>query len=76
MYSAKLFTNGQSQAVRLPKACRFNEKEVYIKKIGESVILVPKHAVWDEFMDSLNMFTPDFMDERNQGELQQREDLF
>jgi len=35
METAKIFTNGRSQAVRLPKAFRFNGNEVYIKKTSE-----------------------------------------
>jgi hypothetical protein len=34
MNTAKLFKNGQSQAVRLPEDCRFTGSEVHIKKIG------------------------------------------
>ena len=42
MDSAKLFYNGRSQAVRLPKEFRFEGEEVYIKKIGSAVVLMPK----------------------------------
>ncbi|MBN2825500.1 MAG: AbrB/MazE/SpoVT family DNA-binding domain-containing protein, partial [Campylobacterales bacterium] len=50
--TAKLFQNGQSQAVRLPKEFRFEHlKEVTIKKMGSAVVLIPKSKalVWDEF---------------------------
>ncbi|MCL2519033.1 MAG: type II toxin-antitoxin system VapB family antitoxin [Oscillospiraceae bacterium] len=50
MDTAKLFTNGQSQAVRLPKDCRFFGNEVGIKKIGEIVLLFPKDNAWEEFL--------------------------
>ena len=41
--TAKLFQNGQSQAVRLPKKFRFdNIKEVCIKKINGMIVLIPK----------------------------------
>ena len=42
MKTAKLFKNGQSQAVRLPKEFRIIVNEVYIKKQGEAIILLPK----------------------------------
>jgi antitoxin VapB len=42
MDTAKIFTNGQSQAVRLPKAYRLTGKEKYITKIGNAIILHPK----------------------------------
>jgi antitoxin VapB len=42
--SAKVFVHGGSQAVRLPKAYRFDTKEVLIRKEGDAVILEPKPA--------------------------------
>ncbi|MFP3869982.1 MAG: antitoxin [Syntrophobacteria bacterium] len=55
---AKIFKNGRSQAVRLPKEFRFQEKEVRITKIGDKVILEPiKRTDWpDGFWDN---FAPD-----------------
>ena len=44
MKTATLFTNGRSQAVRLPKECRFSGKEVFIRKIEDVVVLFPKRA--------------------------------
>jgi len=41
MQTARIFNNGNSQAVRLPKEFRFDEDEVIIKKIGDMVILLP-----------------------------------
>jgi antitoxin VapB len=40
--TAKIFTTGRSQAVRLPKAYRFDTNEVFIEKVGNTVILRPK----------------------------------
>jgi len=42
MDTAKLFTTGGSQAVRLPKDYRFNGTEVFIRKEGKAVIIEPK----------------------------------
>lgn len=64
MTTAKLFKNGKSQAVRLPKEFSFKGKEVYIKKIGSNVLLVPKKDPWESLIKSLDMFTDDFMDKR------------
>ncbi len=53
--TAKLFQNGRSQAVRLPKAFRFAGSEVKIRKEGDKVILEPlersewPHGFWDVF---------------------------
>ncbi|NLF97609.1 MAG: AbrB/MazE/SpoVT family DNA-binding domain-containing protein, partial [Candidatus Riflebacteria bacterium] len=41
MKTAKIFQNGQSQAVRLPKEFRFKGKEVFVKKIGNAIMLLP-----------------------------------
>ena len=76
MQSAKLFINGRSQAVRLPKEFQFSGKDVLIQKIGDAVILFPRDKSWEVFLHGLNSFTEDFMDEgREQGKNQEREDL-
>ncbi len=78
MATAKLFQNGQSQAVRLPKEFRFeNSKEVFIKKINGMVVLIPKSdkTVWDTMFDNLDNFSDDFMQTRTEPK-QEREDLF
>jgi antitoxin VapB len=78
MTTAKLFQNGQSQAVRLPKEFRFeNAKEVFIKKINGMVVLIPKSdkSIWDKMYESLDAFSDDFMQTRVQPE-QEREELF
>jgi antitoxin VapB len=49
MTTAKVFPNGQSQAVRLPKEYRFSETEVGIIKLGEMVVLFPKDKNWEIF---------------------------
>ena len=76
--TAKLFKNGQSQAVRLPKEFRFeNQDEVFIKKIDDGVLLIPKNdkTIWDHMFDRLDEFSDDFMSERTQPK-QHREELF
>jgi antitoxin VapB len=66
MKTAKLFKNGQSQAVRLPKEFRFDGDEVFIKKVGSSVVLLPEKNSWDAVVESLERFTPEYMAERGQ----------
>jgi len=75
--TAKLFTNGRSQAVRLPKSCAFPGSEVLAKKVGDAVILLPATKSWDVFMDGLNGFTDDFMKDGRQQDTkpQKREPL-
>ena len=59
METAKLFENGKSQAVRLPKKCRFEGSEVFVRKVGSAVILFPKQQSWEIFLNGLNSFTDD-----------------
>ena len=61
MMTAKVFKNGRSQAIRLPKKCRFSLDEVVVNKIGDIVILLPKQNKWDSFMRAIDMFSDDFM---------------
>jgi len=66
MKTAKLFKNGDSQAVRLPKEFRFKGTEVFLRKIGDAVVMLPKTKSWKTLIDSLDKFPPDFMSEREQ----------
>lgn len=76
MMTAKLFENGRSQAVRLPKECRFTGDEVAVNKVGDIVILMPKENKWQGFLNSLELFSEDFMaDGREQLSMQERESL-
>lgn len=76
MKTAKLFKNGDSQAVRLPKEFRFVGDEVFIKRVGSAIVLLPKAKSWDTLIESLKKFPPDFMNEREQPErLESREPL-
>jgi antitoxin VapB len=43
---AKVFMTGRSQAVRLPKSCRFETAEVVVRRVGHSVVLSPKDDDW------------------------------
>jgi antitoxin VapB len=73
MKTAKIFQNGQSQAVRLPKEFRFDDSEVFIKKTGNVVQLIPRTDSWNTLFASLKKFSRDFMSERIQPELDKRD---
>jgi len=77
MDTAKLFKNGRSQAVRLPKEYSFSGKEVYIKKIDGVVILIPQDEdLWQPLLDSLSKFSEDFYDfKRDQGTFEKRKPI-
>ncbi|MCI9456092.1 MAG: AbrB/MazE/SpoVT family DNA-binding domain-containing protein [Oscillospiraceae bacterium] len=76
MDTAKVFENGRSQAVRLPKKFRFNVDEVVVQQLGDAVLLAPRDSVWKIFMDGLEGFTGDiFEDGRDQGIQNERDTL-
>lgn len=76
METAKLFKNGKSQAVRLPKKYRLPGDKVLIHKIGDAVILLPYDNPWQSWLESLSQFSADFMETRPQPEQQKREVSF
>ena len=75
MTSAKLFRNGQSQAVRLPRDFALPGREVYVRRIGNAVLLVPMDDPWTAFEAALGDFSDDFMTDRIQPAVEQRESL-
>jgi antitoxin VapB len=76
MRTARLFKNGRSQAIRLPKEFQFDGTQVFIKKVGNMVVLIPEQDSWQTLFNSLEQFSDDFMESRNQPEQQVREGLF
>ena len=76
METAKLFQNGRSQAVRLPKHLRFQGDRVFVKRMGNAVVLLPYNDSWQSLFESIDQFSDDFMDDREQPPQQQRESLF
>ncbi len=72
MKQAKLFMNGQSQAVRLPKEFRMPGNCVHIKRIGNAILLLPIDNPWENLINSLSHFSDDYMDERSQPAVQER----
>ncbi len=72
---AKIFENGRSQAVRLPKEYRFKDSEVFVKRINDIVLLIPKDTIWKTFESSLDYFSEDFLSTRNQVKPDKRDEL-
>lgn len=76
MLRSKVFNSGNNQAKRIPREYQVEDKELYIQKIGNTIILFPKTNPWETFEKSLSEFSDDFMiDGRNQPEMQEREEL-
>ena len=65
---AELFQNGKSQAVRLPDSYRFPGTKVYIRNLGNAVVLIPEQDSWQTLTDSLSRFSDDFMAQREQSD--------
>lgn len=63
--SVRLFTNGRSQAVRIPKAYRFQGvSEVLIRKEGDALIIVPARKTWTSYAEEAPAVGKEFMAER------------
>ncbi len=74
MDTARIFKNGSSQAVRLPKACQFNTDAVLAHKIGDVVLLFSPESAWEGLAKSLEYFTDDYMPNREQPRTHQQRD--
>lgn len=75
MNTANIFKSGNSQAVRLPKGFQLEGTEVYVKRVGRGLLLMPKDDPWASLVSSLDHFSEDFMGERVQPPLESREAL-
>ena len=76
MQTAKVFTSGRSQAVRIPKEFRFDAEEVFINRVGDAVILTPISKAQDVYRQGISGFSVDFLaDGRPEQIPTPREDL-
>lgn len=78
MLTAKIFQNGRSQAVRLPKEYRFTDSEVIAHKVGDVLMLIPKSKKdsWDGMLAGLELFSEDFMAEGREEQPRQERESF
>lgn len=70
---AKIFMNGRSQAVRLPKEFRFDTDEVYITRQGRKIVISEAKPTWDDFFDTESAFGDDFLSDRLDAPPQERD---
>ncbi|WGV27273.1 antitoxin [Halotia branconii] len=75
MNTAKLSTDGTHQIVILPEDFQLTGTEVYIKKIGNAIILIAKDNPWRSLIDSLDNFSDDFMTNSDRLLIDTRESL-
>ena len=77
MKTAEVKTKGSIQSIALPADCHVEGTEVFVKRVGRSLLLIP-HDVdpWQLFTESLSQFTEDFMEDRGQPmEVERRPNL-
>ena len=60
MQTAKVFQNGRSQAIRLPKEFRVETDEVYLKKTPEGFLVIARDP-WEVFFEGVEELSEDFM---------------
>ena len=65
--------NNDGQAIQIPASFRIDDDKVYLKRTGNIIHIIPYHTPWQNVIESLGEFTPDFMDDRNQSTQQNRE---
>lgn len=65
-----------TQSIRIPRKMKINDDKAYLKKVGNSLHVIPFHHAWQNMIDSLGLFTSDFMEERGQTTNQQQREKF
>ena len=76
MNIVKLSKDKEHQFVALPQAYQIEGEEAYIKKVGNVILLIPKNNPWQTLFSSLELFSNDFMEQREQPSQPEREALF
>ena len=71
----KLEDSSGIQLIRLPDNFKINDDKAYLKKVGNVLYVIPYHNAWQSLVSSVNEFTDDFMDEREQPIDQKRETI-
>lgn len=64
MATTKAFISGRSQAIRIPKECRYpDNEELCIRKYGDVLIVVPTSKLKETYLSAFNSFTDDYLSE-------------
>ena len=70
---AEIKNNEGIQFIEIPENFKIDDSKVFLKKNGNIISIIPYHSAWQNLYESLEQFTPDFMDERRQPHQQNRE---
>ena len=73
MQTARVFNNGNSQAIRIPKEYRFEQDEVIMNKIGSAIVIFQRADRFNVLMESLKEFTTDLFEDGRPSQTQQQE---
>jgi len=76
MNIVKLSNDNEHQFVDLPQNYQLDGEEAYIKKVGNVILLIPKNQPWQTLFSSLELFSDDFLEQREQPQQSEREELF
>lgn len=73
MRLVEVISSGSEQSIQLPSDCHIEATAVFVKRLGRSLLLIPKDAdPWQMFSQSLDDFTDDFMQDRSQPATEER----
>jgi antitoxin VapB len=72
MTTAKVFMNGRSQAIRLPREFRVEANEVFLKRTNDGFVVIERDP-WEVFEEGCAELSDDFMAERRQPSLERRD---
>ncbi len=61
MHTTRPFMSGRSQAIRIPKDYRMEDTELVINRIGDSLVITPKHSLQESFFSGIAMLPEDFL---------------
>ena len=73
--TVKIKKKSGSQIIQIPEGLKIKDDKVYLKKVGNSIYVIPFHNPWDSLIQSTELFTNDYLDERDQQAVQEK-DLF
>ncbi|MFO7924531.1 MAG: hypothetical protein R6U58_12650 [Bacteroidales bacterium] len=71
----KIENGKRGQAIRIPHKMKIDDDQVYLKKIGNAIFVIPFHDPWHNLIESVNEFTADFLDDRCQQDIQPRDTI-
>lgn len=63
--TVKIKKKSGAQVIQLPEGLEIEDDKVYLKKVGNSIYVIPFHSPWESLTHGTELFTEDFLDERN-----------